>query len=351
MENPILDLGITIVLFLQSMGEQLAGLMQFLSFFGDEEFFLMVMPILYWSLDAAIGLRVGLILLISSGLNHTLKLVFHSPRPFYYDEAVRAFDNETTFGIPSGHAQNSASVWGLLAALVSRSLPAFGKIAWAAALLLTFLIGLSRLYVGMHFPTDVLMGWAVGFALVWVFLKLEAPITNRFRNQPLSTSILAIFGASLVLILLDVLARLSLGAWSVPQGWIDTAALTRPDVVPHPLAMEGIFTSAGAMFGLGAGALWMRSSGGFSASGTPWKRLARYPIGVIGVAILWFGLGEIFPREEALFSYTLRYIRYALVGLWISALAPMLFIRLGLARGEDSKQPVQAAPASSSSQQ
>jgi hypothetical protein len=66
----------------------------------------------------------------------------------------------------------------------------------------------------------------------------------------------------------------------------------------------------------------------------PWrKRLSRYLIGVVGVLILWRGLGLVFDLlapDETLPAHLLRYLRYSLVGLWISALAPLLFIRLGL---------------------
>ncbi len=342
MQNPVLDLGITLVLFLQNLGDWLALPMRAVSFLGDEEFFLMIMPILYWCVDAALGLRVGLILLISAGLNHALKLVFHAPRPFFYDRAVQTFDSETTFGAPSGHAQNSASVWGLIAAVTSHRLPSRRRLAWGLALLLVFLIGLSRLYVGMHFPTDVLLGWAAGFALVWGFRRLEPMLAARLKRLSLGDSILAVFGASLVLVLVSALARLSLSAWTLPQEWLDLAVLAQPQEALDPLALAGVFTSAGALFGLGAGALWLRSAGGFNAGGETWKRLARYPIGLVGVLLLWFGLGELFPRDEALLSYLLRYLRYALVGLWMSAAAPALFIRLGLAQSEHSGRSVQA---------
>ena len=51
---------------------------------------------------------------------------------------------------------------------------------------------------------------------------------------------------------------------------------------------------------------------------------------MVGVLIFWYGLGAIFPREATLLSYSLRYFRYVLVGLWISALAPLTFQRLRL---------------------
>ena len=56
-------------------------------------------------------------------------------------------------------------------------------------------------------------------------------------------------------------------------------------------------------------------------------------IGLLGVMLIWGGLGQIFPDGETFIPLLLRYLRYGLVGLWITALAPWLFMRLRLAEG------------------
>ena len=94
-----------------------------------------------------------------------------------------------------------------------------------------------------------------------------------------------------------------------------------------------VVLDAGTLFGLFSGLAWMNTQGGFSARGTAVQRILRYVLGLLGVAILWFGLGTIFPRGDELLPYFLRFVRYSLVGLWISAGAPWLFIRLRLAAG------------------
>ena len=53
----------------------------------------------------------------------------------------------------------------------------------------------------------------------------------------------------------------------------------------------------------------------------------RFVIGLVGVLVLWQGLGAVFPRDADVISYTLRFVRYALVGMWIMGAAPWLFIR------------------------
>ena len=82
------DLGISIVLFVQNLGAWMISPIRFISFFGTAEFYLLIMPALYWCFDAALGLRIGIILLVSDGLNFILKVAFHTARPFWYSRQV-----------------------------------------------------------------------------------------------------------------------------------------------------------------------------------------------------------------------------------------------------------------------
>jgi hypothetical protein len=59
----------------------------------------------------------------------------------------------------------------------------------------------------------------------------------------------------------------------------------------------------------------------------------RYVVGVIGVLILWMGLGQVFPDDANWISYLLRFLRYTLVGFWVTAGAPWLFFHFKLADG------------------
>jgi membrane-associated phospholipid phosphatase len=322
----ILEMGIMLNLFLQGLGSWMTAPMQFFTFLGNEEFFLLIMPVIFWCVSPRIGLRVGLLLLISAGLNGAFKLLFQGPRPYWVDGQITAFTTEPSFGAPSGHAMNAASVWGGLAASIRKPW------AWTAAALIVFLIGLSRLYMGVHFPHDVLMGWLIGALFLFVFLKAEKPVGAWLKSFSPPAQVGIIFTGSIFLILLGVLSRLSLGAWEVPAAWAANAALAVPGADPiHPLALSGLMTNAGALFGIGVGMLWLPYLGGFDAGGPLLKRALRFLVGVAGVLLIWRGLGMVLPGGEDLAGYVFRYLRYALVGLWISALAPFIFTSVGLA--------------------
>jgi membrane-associated phospholipid phosphatase len=141
-------------LALQKIGG-LTGPMKFFTFLGTENFFLLFLPAVYWCIDSALGLRLAVVVLSANSLSATLKLAFHLPRPYWIDSRVKALSTELTYGLPSGHALDAAAIWGFSAAQLKR------RWAWPAALGVIFLISLSRLYLGVHFATDVLGGLAV----------------------------------------------------------------------------------------------------------------------------------------------------------------------------------------------
>ena len=125
--------------------------------------------------------------------------------------AVRAYAEESSFGLPSGHAQNAVVVWGMLALWIRKTW------AWIAGVIIILLIGLSRIYLGVHFPTDVLGGWRLVFCCCWLMLRCESQLTKWWRGQSLGMQALASFTFALVLILLGWLARPLLGRLDVSR--------------------------------------------------------------------------------------------------------------------------------------
>ena len=325
MLDQILQLGIQWILALQSIGSWLTGPMQLFTFLGNEYFFIFVAPAFFWCYDAGLGLRLGLLLITSANLNSAFKLAFTGPRPFWIDPRVQVWATETTFGLPSGHAQNAVAMWGLLATRIRKGW------FWLLALALILLIGLSRIYTGVHFPSDVVVGWLLGGMLLLAFIIFEKPVQRWLQVRgPFQQALLAL-AFSLALILFNLLIQLSLGDYSIPPEWLATAAQTAPGMTPYPMDLSGVISTGGIFFGLAAGWIWLSGRGGFDAKGPLMQRAGRFLIGLIGVAILWQGLGLVLPRGETLIPFVLRYMRYALVGIWVTGLAPYLFVRFKLA--------------------
>jgi hypothetical protein len=240
---------------------------------------------------------------------------------------VEPLSIEHTFGIPSGHAQNSAAIWGVMAAGAQRS---GRRWAWMAAFVLAFFIGFSRLYLGMHFLHDVLLGWLIGLTLLFVFLRFWDPVAAWLKQKTLIQQVAIAFITSLLMIAVGLFFTVPLSAYVFPAEWTENALRAGP--LPDPVSVEGIFTSAGSLFGLAAGAAWIAARGGYQASGPLEKRALRYVIGLVGIMILWFGLGQVFPDGESVIPLILRYLRYSLVGFWVTAGAPWLFFHFNLVR-------------------
>jgi len=321
--DPLINFGISFIMAFQSMGTWLEAPMKFFSFLGSENFFLIFLPLVYWSIDAALGIRVGFILFAGATFKELFKMALHEPRPYWVSTNARVMDSDPGFGIPSGHAEMGAGLWGIIAAYYRKAW------VWVAALLLVFFIGLSRLYLGVHFPRDVLVGWILGFLTLWVFVKFWELVEARVKKMSFWNQIGLAFSVSLAIVLLGALIVFLSRNFVLPAEWIANA-IHNSNEAPNPFSLETLTTTAGTLFGLCIGLAWMAPRGGFNASGPFWKRTVRFVVGMIGVLILYAGLKVIFPSGDAFVPYIFRYIRYTIVGFWVSAGAPWTFAKLNL---------------------
>jgi len=320
----LIENGIAFIIALQRAGDWLIIPMRLFSYLGTEEFFFLVLPLIYWCVDSALGLRVGLILVTSNMFNYVGKLLFAGPRPYWVSAHIRGLWPETSFGIPSGHAQHAVVVWGVIAAYYKRTW------VWVVAGITIFLIGISRIYLGAHFPHDVILGWLFGSVILWAFTRFWEPVGAWLGKKTFHQQVLVAALVSVVFMVIGLGVSTFRRDYQIPTTWTDNALLVGADV-PAPVDANSTFTSAGTFFGLAVGAAWIMSKGGYQASGPLEKRALRYIVGLIGVIFFWMGLGAIFPHGDGLIVYSLRFIRYALVGWWVAGGAPWVFVRFKLA--------------------
>jgi membrane-associated phospholipid phosphatase len=114
-------------------------------------------------------------------LSSAMKLGFRRERPFFPDPLA----TESSFSFPSGHALISLAVYGSIALVLARRLPrrVDRMLLYAATGLLILAIGFSRLYLGVHFLSDVLAGFAAGaawLALLYIALEVSSRYTSRY---------------------------------------------------------------------------------------------------------------------------------------------------------------------------
>lgn len=295
------------ILSLQDLPGWMEPVMEVVSLFGTDTFFLLLLPILYWCVNPRLGLRLSVVILAASWTNAVAKLLLHQPRPYWIDAGVKPLSVEGTFGLPSGHAQIAAATWGALAAMARRPW------AWWSAGVLIVLIALSRVYLGVHFVSDVVVGIVLGFAVLALVLKYEEPAAAWWRRQALGVQLAASAVISGAMIGVAALARA-------------VVPVLEPTLVQvDPLNLELLVAMAGSVLGMLAGASVMYRLGWFDVGGPTGQRVARWAIGSVVVGMIWYGLRELLPPDDVL-----RYLRYAVLSLWIQLGAPLTFIKLGL---------------------
>ncbi len=311
-----MDWQIDSILALQQF-EGLTGFMHALSFLGREEFYLLFIPLIYLSINAQAGIRLGIILLLGDALNFLLKLACHAPRPYWVSTQVQQLATETSYGLPSSHAQNATSIWLFFAQPLKKPW------CWAGAVSLILLISLSRVYLGVHFWTDIFGGWLIGLLFILLFWRYWPLIETWFVSQELKIQTAVALGGSLLLLLLGFGIERAISSVNHPSTWEAYAQEARN--------FQSLVGRCGALFGLGLGwALSLRWAN-FKDGGTFGQRFLRFIIGLIGVIVCWKGLQMIFPREPEGVELFFRFVRYGLLSLWVTFLAPWLFLRWRLA--------------------
>ncbi len=295
--------GAGLILWLQQFSPALDPVFVAFTLLGEEGFFMLLLPLLYWSADRRTGMRLTVVFLFSAYLNAAAKAYFDLPRPFAWDPNIRRLYPAGGAGFPSGHAQGAVVVWGYLAWAARRPW------TWLPAVALMFFIALSRVYLGVHFPVDVLGGYALGGAVLGGSVLLGPPLERWIERQGFfARTVLAVLAPAVLL-------------------------LAAPQAPWHAV------TTASALLGMGLGfsieARYVR----FDSGGTMGRRAARFFAGIgLLLPLVWAleRLGGLYEPSAAF-----RIFRYSLLGLVSSAGMPWLFVRLGLAarrEGETSSR-------------
>ncbi len=292
----VLDWGIEVVLWFQQFSPGLDLPFKSLTFLGNLEFFLIFMPLIYWCCDRAAGARLLILFLISAYLNTIAKVLLDQPRPFQYDPRVKALVPASGGGLPSGHTQGAVVVWGYLAAWVRQAW------MWGLAGFLMIGIPISRLYLGVHFPTDLIGGYILGAVLLVVYLQFASKAEAWLIQKGIAWQLIVATFLPIVLILISL------------AGAVNS------------------LNAAGILLGFAPGIILERRWIKFCSGGNLVRRLLRLVVGLIVIFAIWMGLKMAFSGWEPASLY--RVVRYALVGLWGGFGAPWLFVRLKLAESK-----------------
>ncbi len=282
------------------MGSFGTAVMSFLTLFGEEVMLIGILGYIYWCYDKEFGKFIGNNVVVGIVLNPLLKNLALRRRPYFdhpnikclkpvhadadiYDIAAQGYS------FPSGHSMNSAVIYGSLPMYKKKS-----RVLRILAFLMPFLVGLSRVALGVHYVTDVLMGWALGAGLVLVFSFLQRKVKN-------------------IHLLHAIIFLVSLSGLFYCQ-------------------TTDYFTGLGLMGGFFLAAPFEEKFVRFENTRSILGSILRVLVG----AALYFGINTLlklpfsseFLESATMAAYLVRALRYLVVGFVLMGLYPMIFGRI-----------------------
>ncbi len=302
--------------------EGLGTVMLWVTDLGPGKPMLALMAVLLCVAGPRLAGRVAVMLVVCLWLRECLAMLLQSPRPYWFGEAVRTFKDppigSPTFSLPSGHATAAAAFWLYLAGEIRRPW------AWVGAVVITLAVCVSRIYLGVHFVSDVVLGATLGSLWVLAFRASETRVMEGWRALSRSGRVGAAVGVGAALIVIS----LGIQAWvltQVPEGvWPPYGATAR--------LSKGFVWSGGALCGM---ALAWVAPVAWSEAGDTWRlRWARLAIAALPAA-LYLGrpegwrLSDFLPADAVALKWVVRFVVGMFMGWAALFLLPRLWARLG----------------------
>lgn len=277
----------------------LTGVFLLLTEFGAETIQLPLIAFLYWCGKKRIAILIGISFFFGMVVNQLLKITFCVQRPFLRFEnlaaVAEALPGASGFSFPSGHTAGAISVYGMIAMLTEKR--------WLKVVMVSLIaaVGISRLYLGVHTPTDVLAAIVIG-TLILIAVRIAS--RSLAANPALKNRFLLLGFTLLLISMLYALLK------PYPEG---TGAFLRSDV------MKTVGAALGGLIGFRVEESKLR----FEA---PKSWIGKILVFIPGIA-LTMALRVLLkaPLNAAFGELVGSFVRYVLITFWITALYPVLF--------------------------
>lgn len=178
---------------------------RFLNYFDTPYFYFVLIPVIWLGFSYRWGLRIFYWFTVNNLFIASMKNLIAWPRPSTEMPEI-GFFHFKSYGFPSGGAQSAMLLGGLL--IYYWRTPA----AWIIGTIYIFLIGFSRLYIGVHYPLDVLGGWFFGFLILCLFILLQERIEEWLAKKGLRFCLLLSLAIPLAIVILFPHAQYSMGS-------------------------------------------------------------------------------------------------------------------------------------------
>lgn len=268
----------------------------------------LIAAIMYWCIDKKCGQRLLFAITGSITINSTLKNFFKVKRPIGSKnlESLRT-STATGYSFPSGHTQTSTTVW--------VSIIEYFRKWWVTLLGIIMVLGagISRLYLGVHWPTDVLAGWILGIVVSLIFIKLFDCIDQN-KSYYILFLILIVFLVASYLFAEEELIK-SFGMYT---GFI------------LGYLIEDKFINFSTEYSKKRSSMFKSTKDKLKKS----TKILRFVFGIVTLGIVYVLLKylsvTVFHGASGYTLMIVDYFRYTLIALWGVAGVPFLFERFGL---------------------
>lgn len=284
-------------------GNLLNFIVQVITIFGEEFLLIALGVFIYWNVSKKKGFVTCFSLLVATNIMGVAKAIVRFPRPWLVIENLDTVRQSTATGysFPSGHTTSAAGFFSAIAL-------SFRK-RWLSVIcsVMIFLVGLSRMYLCVHWPLDVAGGLLIGCGTSMI---LVFRLGKLYDDKAKSIRITAITG----------------GVFAVACAVVSILLMT--DVV-NALAFGDLSTTMAMFGGLGFGFALERKCFDFEVgSESRGKKIIRYLLGMAGILVLLFGLKALLKAID-LYNPLTRALRYMLIGFW-GGIYPALGTKLKL---------------------
>ncbi len=272
----------------------------FITRFGEEIILLPLLCVVYWCFNKRQAIFLAFTFMFGLIVNHALKITFMIPRPWIRWPDLSIVDgaagSATGYSFPSGHTAGAVSAYGGMAVWYRKN-----KKIWIAAIIMIALVGLSRVYLGVHTLTDVMVSILIGAFILWLAHLTLAWVEASPENEQKFVWIM-------VLLLIAAVAY--------------TLFKPYPVGTDDELKADGLKT-IGALCGMLIGWRWEKRSIRFNPVQSFLPALIVVLVGLAGIFAIRLGLKSILNQTLGILIG--NFLRYFLIGFWIIGLYPFLF--------------------------
>lgn len=258
----------------------------YVTMLGEEIVYIALLTLIYWCVNKALARRLLFALTLSVWSNGLLKTLVNLPRPIGV-EGIRSLriETATSSSFPSGHTQTVGTFMWVASKEVKR------KWFSVIALILTLLVALSRIYLGVHWPKDVIGAMVIAVIIGQISVVVNRDIERNGNYLPLF--IVTILAASTLIVLKDT-------------SYIKTVGLLVGFVIGY--ALEENFVN-------------------FEVRGSLDRQFIKYIIGIAGIVGIQYLFGHFIPE-----THLMIFIEYFTIMIWGMFIAPLIFVGLKLSR-------------------